>query len=87
MASGAGSLEDSQGYVMSEKELMGTWGDRRGGRRGRAEHVIGGHQGQPVVQPSLGFKKKPDSNRHVCACVRVGLLFPSMFYLKYLMIL
>lgn len=48
--------------------------------------MIGGHQSSPVVQPSPGFKK-PDSDCHVCACVRAGLLFPLMFYLKYLMIL
>jgi hypothetical protein len=76
VASGAGRLEDGQGYVMSKKELMGTWGDRRGGRKGRAEHVIGGHQGQPggSAQPGLQEEARLRPSRvRLCAC---WLAFP-----------
>lgn len=76
---------DGQGYVMSEKELMGRWGGWRRGRKGRAER----DQGPP--RPSRWFSPAWASRRSqiptVMCCVRAGLLFPLMFYLKYLMIL
>lgn len=61
---------------------MGGW---RRGRKGRAER----DQGPP--RPSRWFSPAWASRRSqiptVMCCVRAGLLFPLMFYLKYLMIL
>lgn len=58
---------DGQGYVMSEKELMGRWGDGdEGGRGGR--NVIRGHQGQlgGSAQPGLQEEARFRPSRAVC---------------------
>lgn len=63
----------------------GEVGGRRRGRKGRAER----DQGPP--RPTRWFSPAWASRRSqiptVMCCVHAGLLFPLMFYLKYLMIL